>query len=823
MKPERSSPDLGTYLDEVVYPALFARLDAAFPAYGWTRKGSGAWIATHWPADFPFPVNHENADRLMVYPNRPHWVKVHGHAGVRFLDLVNGGRRPDGPDFIPAVRRLCELAAVPFPERKLSPEEAEHLRAREARRTALEAVTARAQDVLFSPQGEAARAYLADRGFTEDDLRNLGLGLYDSAVAFRAALEAGGQDLQAAEDAALLWPKLEGYVLIPWADAAGQPLTLYGRWAGKTPPDGRPKTLALPGEGTKGSPLYYDRARKAGHRDLVAVEGVFDAALLQVRGDSRVVAYVAAQFSGLQVDTLVRHKVRSVVICPDPDGGGDRGALASVAALTKAGIQAYVTPRLPDGLDPDEFLLREGLDKWKAYVERAVPGAVYHANSIIGNVSPDSPDMDRRRVVDEVLAFEATLRGREAGLDREDLLLRFLADRTGYTTGTLLELAEDFREKRRKEQAERELDRALREAKDRGDRPVLEVVRDLNAKLAALQSHADTEPPPFSVDRLEHESRVLSQGKASGWKTLDDLDVAFEPGELALLGARTGHGKTSVLIGLLLNWLSASTKDRFVFYSAEETELRIYHRLLALLTVEESRRNGPPTYAHHEWTPNEVRDFLRNPEGLSKDPSFLAAARERLRGWEDRLRVVHRPLWTVDELVAHARTQANEEQVDGILVDYLQRIPPPDGSFDRRDIEVSTVARRLKALAVDLSVPVVAGAQINRQAAEPRAKFKAGESYDHSTVRDRLRDRRPQLHHLREGGSEQEADLVLGLMNYRADYMEDVGEGASKVPDTTRLEVGTLKGRYISPGRWAGLAFEGGLQFIRDPHSSGEV
>ena len=84
---------------------------------------------------------------------------------------------------------------------------------------------------------------------------------------------------------------------------------------------------------------------------------------------------------------------------------------------------------------------------------------------------------------------------------------------------------------------------------------------------------------------------------------------------------------------------------------------------------------------------------------------------------------------------------------------------------------------------------------------------------------ERLRARRPQLHHLREGGSEQEADLVLGLMNYRADY-EQKEDHAGGVPDVTRLEVGLLKARYGEAGKRAALAFEGRYHLLRDryPH-----
>ena len=169
---------------------------------------------------------------------------------------------------------------------------------------------------------------------------------------------------------------------------------------------------------------------------------------------------------------------------------------------------------------------------------------------------------------------------------------------------------------------------------------------------------------------------------------------------------------------------------------------------------------------------------------------------------------------------ALTRTVAEARKVGGVLVDYLQRIPAPARSYDRRDIEVSAVARYLKSLAVDLHAPVVAGAQINREAV--RGKDVPAGDFKDSKVQNAIRSRRPQLHHLREGGSEQEADLILGLLNYRADYEADEdGEkrAGAGVPETTPFEVGTLKNRYGDVGRWASLAFEGRFHFIRDRES----
>ena len=593
-KREPPGPDLGVYLDEVVYPALFDRLPYAFPAFGWVKKGGNVWEATRWPADFPEAVGDKRPERLRVYKTQVkegrtlearHRIKVHGHGVVRFLDLVNHGQTPGGAEYLEAVRALCDLAGVPFPEREYSSEELDRRQKVECRRSVLEVVTAYSQEVLFS-RGQEALSYLTEqRRFTEDEVRALGFGFYDSTSGVRKALEQAGADLKSAEVTGVLWSKMEDYILVPWADSMGHPLTIYGRWPSKTTPDERPKTMALPGEGTKGSPLYYDRARKAGHRDLVAVEGLFDAALLQVRGDSRVVAYVAAQFSGGQVETMVRHKVNSVVICPDPDGGGDNGAISCVDALTKAGIESYVTPRLPDGLDPDEFFLREGLAGWKAHVKAAVPGAVHRAKVAIGNVTANSPAADRRKAVGGALTIVEGLRGPRAAMDREDVL-RLAAEATGYTSEAIQEVAEENANHRRQEEAGRTVDALLREARaglEKGADPY-QAARMLTDGLARVQVR--TVQPSLAaailwgaqLDQAEIPESVPIWG--------DGLIVR---GGYSVLGAHKGTGKSWEALHLAVDvvlgrphWGIPTQQGRVLVFSLELPASEVRKRIRAI-------------------------------------------------------------------------------------------------------------------------------------------------------------------------------------------------------------------------------------------------
>ncbi len=327
-----------------------------------------------------------------------------------FLDSHNGGETgdpvkyryslklgryeyPTGRDWIEIIKELFALANVSFPEREWSPQQIQRAQRREARQAILKAVEEFCQQVLWSERGAAARKHLIkERGFTEEGLRDFGIGLYPTIAEVERYLSSKGLSIGLAKEVGVLTTKWEGYMIFPWKNQYGQPLTLYGHqtkdWAAQT---GKPKKYALfnpkdNGEAwlhTKESPYLLNLAIRDRHKELVLVEGITDAAIAHQQEDSRVIACVAAMLSNAQIETLKRHRIERVTIALDPDEGGTAGVESCIKNLMTAGITPYVAPTLPEGLDPDEFILKYGLEAWKAHVQQAIHGFRWKAQQIV--------------------------------------------------------------------------------------------------------------------------------------------------------------------------------------------------------------------------------------------------------------------------------------------------------------------------------------------------------------------------------------------------------------------------------------------------------
>ena len=318
----------------------------------------------------------------------------------------------------------------------------------------------------------------------------------------------------------------------------------------------------------------------------------------------------------------------------------------------------------------------------------------------------------------------------------------------------------------------------------------------------------------LALSALFAQLRQQARQHSFGWRTLDRLEIGFNPGDLSIVAGRTGHGKSTVLLNILLHWLENYPEESFVLYSYEIPPTTVAIKLISTLT----RKRGGVGWSYHD-----VRQWVQDgtkPADAKINEDEVREAVDLIQRWGKRLSVIYEPEWDVIRLADHTRSLAGRVgAIGGVLVDYVQLVQPPPGRYENREHEVTIVAKELKRLAVEMLCPVVTAAQIGREAAQITDWVPDGSIEDEKVLRAIAR-RRPQLHHLREGGGEREADLVIGLLNYRADYLaaaENAGmdHWLIETGNAGPFDLAVLKNRYGQLGL-ATLVLESRTGYLRD-------
>jgi replicative DNA helicase len=260
-----------------------------------------------------------------------------------------------------------------------------------------------------------------------------------------------------------------------------------------------------------------------------------------------------------------------------------------------------------------------------------------------------------------------------------------------------------------------------------------------------------------AVENTEKALRGGISGVPTGFTQLDSLLGGLHPSDLIIVAGRPGMGKSSLATNMAFHAARLWMKDKtdkaepargasVLLFSLEMSADQLAARILSEQTEIEMRK-------------------LRSGRSMS-DPEFA-----RLVHTAQLLRDL--PLYIDDtggisiaQIAARARRLKREKQIGMIIVDYLQLVEAASRRFDNRVQEISEVTKGLKALAKELSVPVVALSQLSRSV-------------------DSRDDKRPVLSDLRESGSiEQDADVVMFI--YRAEYYLMTHEPDVGTPEHTK-------------------------------------
>lgn len=276
----------------------------------------------------------------------------------------------------------------------------------------------------------------------------------------------------------------------------------------------------------------------------------------------------------------------------------------------------------------------------------------------------------------------------------------------------------------------------------------------------------------------EQENKIA--GVASGFADVDDLFHGFRGGDLVILAARPGVGKTSFALNLATN--AAKLGATVAFLSLEMSAGQLVQRILC----------------------SEARVSLsRLRAGQIQDSDWGAIVEASSTLSNLNMYIDDTPALSILELRAKARRELRGAEKGMIIVDYLQLMQPPKARSDgNRAVEVGEISRGLKVLAKEMDMPVIALSQLSR-AVEMRGK------------------KRPMLSDLRESGSiEQDADIVAFIDR----SMDEIEAESEDRPDLGTAQLIVAKHRN-GPTRDIPLAFNAEytrfMDFIDDSRAGG--
>ena len=245
-------------------------------------------------------------------------------------------------------------------------------------------------------------------------------------------------------------------------------------------------------------------------------------------------------------------------------------------------------------------------------------------------------------------------------------------------------------------------------------------------------------------------------GIPSGYYDLDNKTTGFHENELIIIAGRPGMGKSAIVSNIATN-MAINSKKTVALFNLEMGAEQIVNRMFASVGQIDAQKLRTGRLEHNDW------------KKLNEAISELA---------DTNIFIDDTPGITVSEIRSKCRRLKNSDVgLDAIIIDYLQLISSSNKYSGQRTQEVSEISRDLKKLAMELSVPVIALAQLSRSV-------------------EMRENKRPIMSDLKESGSiEQDADIVMFL------YCDDYYNFKSKDrPNLSPVELIISKHRSGSTG-----------------------
>lgn len=789
-----------------LYPTLFQSIDTALPEHNFKRY-SGGWRSKTYLDGSP---HKDRADKTVVSKKAPGYILENGGEVVGLVDYV---MRRDRVEFIQAVKTLADVVGLQLPKGEFNQENYQRYK---DQATLLEDCNSYFIYCLENSTGaDEVRAYLSSRGYSDEDVKAMELGyIPDQDKLFKYLLSKGYS--QSLIDEVVKLNKGIGSthrLTIPYRSGGSVKGFKY-----RTVGDATPKYLNSTGLDRLGG--FFNLSGVKGDKDVVIVEGELDSLSATARGVENVVATGGSSISSDQVRDAIKRGAKSFTLCLDTEPGKEeetaKRITSAIEVILGEGVNRVYIVTLPDlgggKTDPDRLIKESGVEALREALRGALPYYEYKLQETLNKYGKIEDERglqpkDIDRLLDEVVETasqipDATDRDRYKKLFTSLEAIKGL----GISEESLSITVDRLTSTRDKEAQAKEFKKLLSEAthlQDKGETDKALELLDSKVKEVRLKDKATEFSSlmiPIKEDELRERQANKPESLNSGY-TIGGEPLLLPSGAISILTAPTSHGKTTFLINMALNVAQSNPDTETYLFSYEEDGDSILINTLNTYLDEEISSNNRRTLKSYfttgstEYIKSQSKDYFTS----TKDKFFKELI-------ETRRLNIHYSSYNSDTIIEAIRYLHKHAKPGAIFIDYIQLLNLPEGKYKTysRQEEIKEICIALKDVAVETGLPIILGAQFNRE------------------VVNQLR-----LHATKIGEAgdiERIANLIVGFWNNNFKPLATDGElneinNKGVAPDTLYTTI--LKNRGGRVGLEEILSFNGNTGKIKNSSSSG--
>lgn len=405
------------------------------------------------------PFHNEKTPSFTVYTDTSSFYCFGCGAGGDVFGFI---RKIENLDYVEAVKKLADRAGVTIPEGDYDDS---YLKLKNKVYEINKEAAHFFHKHLFTPEGKWALDYLLGRGLDLKTIKHFGLGAapneWDGLLKH---LKAKGFHLTDMEQANVItkgskggyYDRFRNRVMFPIIEINGKVVGFSGRRHPNEDKGGKYVNTSDTPVYKKSKTLFgFNFAKNHCAKQLLVVEGNMDVVSLHKAGFENTIGTLGTAFTSEQARMIARY-TNEIVLGFDSDAAGQKAVARASEVLSESGLKVRVLA-VPDGKDPDEFIKKNGPERFKALLEGAVNEIEYKLYTAAQGINTNTADGKAKYLN---LAAEAL-----ASINNPitvDLYAGNLANQYGVSKETLVKEAKKIRYDKRKVQKKKEINAIIK-------------------------------------------------------------------------------------------------------------------------------------------------------------------------------------------------------------------------------------------------------------------------------------------------------------------------------------------------------------------------